>query len=399
MGQRYSVIKAVTKPLALAAMTACGLAAMSPAIAGPVINIDKDTFLWLGLYGRESFTAQEASAPGGSWSKDFATEEGRLLMYLQAMKFGEKGIISYELDIDTQNGSSGPTNVKVLDNYIQFEVNDYAKFWVGRFVPPCDRASMEAPAYTYAFDFPLMTAWQIAYSNIRDNTAAFWGQVEGGQYKYYFALSNGRRDQVNQSDDLKYWFRFSADFLDPEPGYYPSSSYDGAKKIANVGVSYSYQKDGAGNVGLAGPGIVTSKTFKEFAIDYRYEALDNILGGGGIIDSEGGWYDYDIDHATDTSGYLLQGHGYFVTAGYAFPKKFGIGKLEPVIGYEQFWRANTNAVGLQGKQQRFEAGLQYLIKGHDIRIDTFWYRLEQDAVGTTPSSGVNGIKMLFVLYL
>jgi hypothetical protein len=374
---------------------------MPPAIAGPTINIDKDSFLWLGLYGRLDFTAQEASAPGGSWSKEFSEEEGRLLMYLQGMKLGEKGIVAYELDIDTQNGTpgGGPTNVKVLDNYIQFEFNDYAKFWVGRFVPPCDRASMTAPAYLYAFDYPIVSAWQIAYSNIRDNNAAFWGQVDGGQYKYYFALSNGRHDQVNQADNLKYWLRLQADFLDPEPGYYPSSSYDGAKKIASIGVSYSYQKDGAGNVGLAGPGVVTSKSFKEFAIDYRYEAPDNISGAGGKFDSEGAWYDYDIDHATDTSGYLLQGHGYFVNAGYAFPQKFGIGRLEPIVGFEQFWRSPTNNVGLQGKQQRFEVGLQYLIKGHDIRIDTYWYRLEQEAVGSTPSSGVNGIKALFVFYL
>jgi len=388
MGQRYSVIK----PVALLAMITCGLAAMSPVFAGPTINLDKDSFLWMGLYGRYDFNMQENGAANGAWSKQFNLEQARLLLYGQAMKLGDKGELAFEFDI----ASNSADTIKTLDAYTQFDFNDLVRIWVGRFVPPSDRASMEAPAYTFAFDYPIVSAWQIAYNNIRDNNVAFWGQPQGGQYKYYFAVSNGRRGGPNANDDLKYSVRFSADFLDPEPGYYPSLSYDGAKKIANIGVSYQYQHHGAGTAPVGG--VANAADFKEFAIDYRYEAPDNLFNGGGLIDSEGGWYDYDLNNKTDDSGFLVQGHGYFVETGYAFPQKIGIGKIEPVVEWQQFWRANSNAVGLQGKQQRFDAGFQYLIKGHDIRIDTFYYHMQQAAVGSTPSTSTNGLKVIFVLY-
>jgi hypothetical protein len=392
MGQQYSVITRVAKAVAFLAMTACGLAAMSPAFAGPVISADKDTFVWMGLYGRYDFNMQENGAEEGAWSKQFNMEEGRRLLYGKAMKIGDKGELAFEWDV----GSNSVNTIRTLDVYTQFDFNDLIRIWVGRFVPPSDRASMEAPAYTMAFDYPIMSAWQIAFNNIRDNNVALWGQVQGGQYKYYVAASNGRRGGPNANDDLTYSLRFSADFLDPEPGYYPSSSYDGAKKIANVGLTYKYQHHGAGTAPIAG--VANAADFKEFSIDYRYEAPDNIFNGGGIIDSEGGWYNYDLNHKTDDSGFLVQGHGYFIELGYAFPQKFGIGKIEPVVEWQQFYRANSNAAGLQGKQQRFDAGFQYLIKGHDIRIDTFYYHMQQGPDGVQPSVSTNGMKVLFQFY-
>jgi hypothetical protein len=120
----------------------------------------------------------------------------------------------------------------------------------------------------------------------------------------------------------------------------------------------------------------------------------------GRFDSEGGWYDYDLGNVTDTSGFLVQGHGYYVEAGYEFPQKIGIGKIEPVAEFQQFFRSGVNATGSQGKQQRFDLGLQYLIKGHDIRVDGFWYHVQQPAdqvpVG---QSSYNGVKVLVQFFL
>jgi hypothetical protein len=42
-------------------------------------------------------------------------------------------------------------------------------------------------------------------------------------------------------------------------------------------------------------------------------------------------------------------------------------------------------------------GLQYLIKGHDIRVDAFWFH-EQQPTGQVPpgQENVNGVKILTV---
>jgi hypothetical protein len=390
MSKQWSFAKRNLQRAACLLTAIGGLAAMPPAFAGPTINIDKDSFLWVGLYGRLSYATVENQAPNGTdWSNNFTLEEGRILMYAQAMKIGDKGDLSFEYDVDSDSGNT----VRTLDDYVQFDFNDYFRFWFGRFVPPADRASMEAPAYTFAFDYPIASAWQIAFKSIRDNNAVWWGQIDGGMYKYYLGVSAGRKGGPNQKDDLKYELRLSADFLDPEPGYYPSLHYDGAKKIANIGFHYAYQKDGAGNVGLAGPGIVTAGNWKEYAFDYHLE----LPVAPGRFDSEGGWYDYDLGNVRDTSGFLVQGHGFYVEAGFEFPKKVGIGKIEPVAEFQQFFRSGVNAVGSQGKQQRFDLGLQYLIKGHDIRVDAFWFH-EQQPTGQVPpgQENVNGVKILTV---
>jgi hypothetical protein len=390
MGWYYSVAKS----RAFVATAACGLVAMSPAFAGPTINIAPDSFLWLGLVGRYSYATEENhAADGKDWSNNFSLEEARLYMHGQAMKLGDSGDLAFQLDFASDSGDT----IRTLDAYTQFDFNDYVRFWFGRMIPPCDRASLEAPLDPTTFDYPLMSADQIMINKIRDEAATFWGELQGGMYKYYFAVSRGRQGGPNQKDNLRYSLRLNADFLDPEPGYYPMAWYDGAKKIASVGASYQTQNDGAGNVGLAGPGIIRAANWKETSIDYRVEIPD---ATGGIIDSEGAWYNYDLGNVTDTSGFLVQGHGYFVTGGYVFPQKVGIGKIEPRVVWQQFYRSSVNTVGSRGKQQRFDLGVNYLIKGHDIRVDGFWYHVQQPAdqvpVG---QSSYNGVKVLVQFFL
>jgi len=160
MGQQYSGVKRVVMPAAFVALTACGLGATSPAFAGPTISIDKDSFLWMAVLGRASFDAHENGAPNGTdWSKTFTTEEARAYFYAQAMKLGDKGDIAFELDIGNKSGETGNNQIHLLDGYTQFDFNDYAHVWVGRLIPPTDRASLDAPMYTSGFDFPIMAAW------------------------------------------------------------------------------------------------------------------------------------------------------------------------------------------------------------------------------------------------
>src|ERR1041384_5777303 len=134
------------------------------------------------------------------------------------------------LDVRPYIGAGG--RIHVLDAVAQFEPSELFNVWMGRFLPPSDRANLSGPYYQNAWNYPgTVNGFPSIYAG-RDDGVAAWGQTGGGKFKYQAGVFTVDPSVV--IGDAIFAARAVYNFLDPEPGYYNSSTYYGAKDILAV---------------------------------------------------------------------------------------------------------------------------------------------------------------------
>src|SRR5690606_20685785 len=142
------------------------------------------------------------------------------------------------------NSSDGtiPTNslsiIRPLDAVVKIEPHPLVNFWVGRFLPPSDRANLSGPYFMNSWHYPVDTNLFPAQYAGRSDGLAYWGQVKNGFFKWQlgmFDVTGGRNPRAAA--------RVVLNLLDPEPGYYNSSTYYGTKDVLAIGATFQYQTD------------------------------------------------------------------------------------------------------------------------------------------------------------
>src|SRR3569832_2234506 len=208
----------------------------SVAHAGGTIKIDDTRSISLGVGLRTSFNMIKDAAPDGtSRSKDFKLDDARLYIGGQLHE-----LIGFELNTETQTTSdpAATESIRVLDAVLKFGFNDYFNIWIGRFLPPSDRSNLSGPFYLNSWNFPLVKRYPAIFAG-RDDGAAIWGQFGKGFFKYQVGAFQGLGTTgavPNQKDSLLYTGRLPLNLWDPEPGYYNSSTYYGAKNVLALGL-------------------------------------------------------------------------------------------------------------------------------------------------------------------
>ncbi|MZG31537.1 MAG: hypothetical protein F3741_12175, partial [Nitrospinae bacterium] len=276
--------------------------------------------------------------------------------------------ITLEFNTELSNGNSTASlnsdqSVRVLDAVAKFSIKGF-DVWAGRFLPPSDRSNLDGPYFLNVFDFPVVQAYPAIFAG-RDNGVALMKEYGGGRFKWSYGLFEGRTNSTNantnpdQADNLLHAARVTYNFWDPEPGYYTTSSYYGAKDVLAVAFAIQHENDGAGTSTTAGD-------FTGWNVDVLMEKK---LGNGGVVSLEGAYYDYDLDDKTDAS--LTQGEGYLALASYLLPGKIGWGKFQPYVRYQHFARDNLTGDG--GNRTVSEGGLNYIIDGQDAKITMAYF--------------------------
>jgi len=342
--------------------------------AGGEIKINDTKSFSIGAGLRTSLNIVEDGAPNGDDNlKKISVDNIRLYTSGQVYE-------KIKLEFNTEHSGG---DVQILDVVAKLEFTDLFNIWAGRFLPPSDRSNLDGPYYLNTWAFPLVQAYPAIFAG-RDNGLAIWGQVGGGQFKYQVGAFEGR-DGVgtsNPKDNLLYAARLTYNFWDPEPGYYNSSTYYGAKDVLAIGLVLMSQNDGAGTA-------TTSGNFRGWNIDVLMEKK---LGSVGVVNLEGAYYNYDLDDVADAS-YLTQGNAYFVLASYLLPNKIGIGQLQPNIRYQSFDRDNSNGGINTGDRTRFEAGMNYIIDGHNARVTLLFANDEDKGANTSANSMLLGLQL------
>ncbi len=337
----------------------CGLARADEEPLDPPPKPD----LSAGFGVRTSFRAQQHAAPGGATSKDPELESARLYL---AGKLDPHFSATLDLDFTTLSDSTGRDvqPVRVLDAIAELRVAEELHVWAGRLLPPSDRANLNGPYFQLGWDYPFVSAYPSIYGG-RDNGLAIWGDIAKGLFKYQVGAFQGRSGAPNDGDQLMYAGRLQLDLLDAEPGYYTQDTYHGKKDVLAVGFAMQGQKDGAGVAGQP-------RSFVGFSVDALF---DYRLPADLVLTLEATLHHYDSARSAAEMKTGPDGTGVLAQGGLLLPT-LGWGRLQPVVRYQHL-----------APQSRWEAGLNYVLKGHLARVSAHYYHLEDDAA----ARGAHGV--------
>jgi len=268
------------------------------------------------------------------------------------------GTVTPEIKFMFNTEYDGSNNkIGVLDAVARYESSPGFNLWMGRFLPPSDRANLYGPYYSHSWA-SFIDSVQDGYPTIatgRDNGIAYWGDF--GKVKVSAGAFDGPTTTGNPK--VKMAGRIQVDFWDPEGGYYLNGNYYGAKDLLAIGAAFQSQ---AGN---------TSGT-ADFLMEKK-------LSGGGVVTVEGEFAYYDKLGGWDSS-YSLSRGGYGLGS-YLFPQQIGMGKIEILgkFGEASFARGATPG-NINYKQKTSEVNLNYVIKEFNARVMTFYTNRKYSAV-------------------
>lgn len=351
------------------------LLSAAAAQAGGKIAIDDTKWISIGAGARGSFSAIDEQAGDGGWSSDFNADNARLYLNGQIHQN-----IKFELNTECIFcGNSALEEFHLLDAIAKFEFNPYLNIWAGRLLVPAERQELNGPFFSTTYDAyrtpfessDFSTTFGTGGAGVygRDHGVNVWGSAgPGGALQYVFGVFNGLESSAgfgpNQDDNLLYAGRVAYNFLSVEknPGYYTSGTYYGTGgDILTLGIIAQYQEDGSGS--FLNPGDHLNVT-----VDLLFE---KVLPNKGVFTFNGEYKNFNSDYdsrafADPDCFCTFDGQSYSFAALYLIPDQIGIGKLQPYVRYTDILADDS------ADRDEFEAGVNYVIDGHNARASLFY---------------------------
>jgi hypothetical protein len=310
-----------------------GLVAALPAAAQ--INLGPVT---VGAGLRTSFV--DTGVDKGDNTNQFAVNDMRL--YVNG-SVTDKIKIMFNTDYNT-----GDNRLNILDAVGRFEYSPHFNLWMGRVLPPSDRANLAGPFYNNhwgVYSDGIQNGHPSVFQG-RDNGVVWWGDFA----KKMIKLSAGGFDgkSADGRPDLIGAFRVQFDFWDKEDGYYLNSTYYGDKNLLSLGAATQVQGG-------------TTATTLDFVMEKK-------LAGAGVITVEGEYANYNRLGGYDPN--YAKSQGAYGLASYIFPKAVGPGKIQ-LLG--KYAKADfTHGITPSYNQKTAEVNVNYLIKQFNARVMTFY---------------------------
>jgi len=271
--------------------------------------------------------------------------------------------------VNTDYDSSLNT-MKVLDAVGEFHASPMFNIWLGRFLPPSDRANFHGPFYSNEWAV-YIDGIEDGYPSIfqgRDNGIAYWGDFKAGitKIKASVGVFDGASLSTGSSEVL--WAgRVQLDFWDPENGYYLNSTYYGDKNLLAIAGATQVQ---SGKTATTVDFLMERKVMNggAFTIESEFSRYNGLGGYYGATKSEGG----------------------FGLASFLFPKQIGIGKVE-VLG--KFAESEFTSPTPSYRQKTTDVEIGYIIKQFDARVFAFGTNTTFNAVQTNTWSAGLGLQL------
>jgi hypothetical protein len=249
--------------------------------------------------------------------------------------------------------------VGVLDAVARIEVSPAFNVWMGRFLPPSDRANLYGPYYAHhwaVYTDGIQNGHPFIFQG-RDNGVAYWAdfsKVKVSAGIFDGASATGNADVLSAA-------RVQFDFWDKENGYYLNGTYYGGKNLLGVGAAIQAQ---SGN----------TATTLDFILERK-------LGNGGVVTIESEYANYD-----ELGGYdnrYPSSEGAYVLGAYLFPQTVGVGRFEVLGKYATATFSNSSDATLSDyDQDTSEFNLNYVIKEFNARVMFFFKNTTYSAVKT-----------------
>ena len=259
--------------------------------------------------------------------------------------------------------------INIMDLHGKITIDDAFNIWVGRMLVPSDRANFSgywfaAPWFYPGQHFAGPPVGPRQGPQGRNDGITVWGQAAGGLFKYYAGAYNLQ----NTSGTALFSGRLNLSLLSPEPGYYHSSTYYGAKDVLAIGIGGQYQKDGSP--------AMEPDDYAEFNADILFEKN---FGAGGVLDLEGAFYKYMGD------GELVD-HSFLVLASWMTAEKIGVGKIQPLVRFQSAKTTDVGSMTIPPDETSniFEGQIGYVIDSYATRFALgFLYQKAGDAIEDT----------------
>ena len=351
-------------------MLACSLSA-----GAAEFKVNDDVTLNAGLGLRASYSRRDFGAPdGNSKSNDFSVESARLYL-------GGSYAKMFKATLNTEPG--GDDKVRLLDGIAQFEPMAEFNVWIGRMLPPSDRANLYGPYYAVPWSFPGVVSNYPSIFAGRDNGLTVWGRPLAGKLVYALGAFEGHNKVLGlsgQSDKMLYSGRVAYNVWDPEPApaYYTGGWYGGTKDILTVGLAGQSQKDGVR--GAAAPGKLSM---------WSVDLLAEKKLGAGVPTFEAALYKYSLGApdcgsgepgapaclAGENVGGQVDGKATLLSGAWLIPQTIGWGQFQPFLRWQRFKRTLSSTTAKQ-----FDLGVNYLIRGPNARLTFQYSKLRDDRV-------------------
>jgi hypothetical protein len=207
----------------------------------------------------------------------------------------------------------------ILDLIGKFEFDDAFNVWFGRMLVPSDRSNFSGPWFMAPWNYPGFYGPGAPQGPAqgpfgRNDGATVWGQFNGGLFKYYLSAF----DLHDKGTSPLYSGRLNLSLINPEPGYYHSSTYYGAKDILAIGVGGQFKKKGS-----VAPAMMPAMPMPGM-MPVLPAAADMDDLGAGVIDVEAAFY--KVQGKYDT----VKWHSYAL-ASYLISQRVGWGMFQPLV--------------------------------------------------------------------
>jgi len=317
-------------------------------------------------------TKNDGVSGGRSWDKNFDVTNMR--MYMGA-KITDQITTTFNTEIYNDDGED---TVRLLDAFAEYTWSDKHHIRFGRHLPASDRYNLDGPYYQNAYDFPGPGISMYPFKQTgRVEGISYWGQLDGGKFKYQFSAAEGKETAGGPNDDPDHLLtsgRLTLCLWEKEPGYYNSSAFYGAKDVFTIGLVGVHQSDAAG----------TNRN----PTDYRAWNVDVLIEktfNWGTIDIEAAYFDYNCGDTSGGTG-TLGGAGQAWEAGlsYLFPEKMNLfwveGQLQPISRYVSYDPTDADTAN-QWSRSKLELGFNYIIQPYNAKVSLMWSNTHLGSTG------------------
>jgi hypothetical protein len=401
--------------LFLALFLGAFLAWLRPSWAGVRLKIYEDSSLELGFRMQTQFlSSTNANADSsGDHEEKFTIRRASVRLGGNVTKW-----VKFFLQVgnnDEPGTDNEPTDVELIDAYINLHLHDLAQVIMGELMVPSSREHLTSSAALMPIDHPGITGYSLTWglnggavfntaafedgnlalegdANLRDLGATLFGTfslTDMVHAKYYVGAYNGIHFMNDDDDKERVAARLQINFLDPEPNYYNLSTYLGQKKTIGIGASIDSQQRIARD-------LIDDDNVNY--IFYSVDAFADIPVGPGSATIEAGYSNLNLDNSTalrdstngpPKNGQETEGQGFYVQSGYFINNL----NLQPWALYESWY---SDASDDLGSWSSWRAGLSYFIKGHNANIKVGFEQFRaDDKIGGTADKNIESFLIGF----
>lgn len=337
--------------LAIGIFLILALMSASTASAQVVIKVNDDAFFKLGLLLQTQAEALEDPV-SGSYAQNVFVRRVRLLLGGQISKQ-----LSFFVETDSPNlGKSVTAGTKnnqpsmyLQDAYVEWKVSDRFALNAGLMLPSPSRNGVQSAASLLPVDYGPYTFANSAptQSSVgRDTGIQARGYLASKRLEYRAGVFQGMRDKQNR--ELRFTGRLQYNFLETESGFFYTGTNLGKKKVFALG-----------------GGIDRQHEYSGYAVDAFF---DHPVKGGALT--------AQVDHIRYDGGSFLKSlpeqRATQFQAGYLIGKT----RVMPVVQISQ----RTFSNGTSHDENRYGAGLNYFISGHNANIKAIYTQIDNDGL-------------------